>query len=140
VIHWSLVATIFSRSALVSNRGGTYVPTELIFTRTLCRAFNVRLNPSPHCLFWPNPAPNHSLRPAPQEQVQPYAIVSLSVLAVILSASFEREGPRRSSPRQYRPNLSPNNATVISSLFVILNGVKNPRISSLLVLACHSAA
>jgi hypothetical protein len=67
-------------------------------------------------------------------------LLPLSVLAVILSASFEREGPRRSSPRQYRPNLSPNNATVISSLFVILNGVKNPRISSLLVLACHSAA
>src|ERR1035441_7183228 len=31
MIHLSLVATNFSRSAFVSNRGGTYVPTELIF-------------------------------------------------------------------------------------------------------------
>jgi hypothetical protein len=46
-----LVATIFSRSALVSNRGGTYVPTELIFTLTLFCAFNVRLNPSPLSFF-----------------------------------------------------------------------------------------
>jgi len=69
VIHLSLVATIVSRSALVSSRGGTYVPTELIFTLTLSCAFNVKLNPSPRCLFWTNSAPNHSLRPAPQEQV-----------------------------------------------------------------------
>ena len=34
VIHWSFVATIFSRSALVNNFGGTYVPTELIFALT----------------------------------------------------------------------------------------------------------
>jgi hypothetical protein len=48
VIHWSLVATIFSRSALVNNRGGTYVPTELIFARTWVRGFNVKLKLSPH--------------------------------------------------------------------------------------------
>jgi hypothetical protein len=50
VIHWSLVATIFSRSAFVSNRGGTYVPTQLIFARTWLCGFNVRLKLSPHCL------------------------------------------------------------------------------------------
>src|ERR1700722_19699156 len=48
VIHWSLVATIFSRSAFVNTRGGTYVPTELIFARTRTCGFNLRLKLSPH--------------------------------------------------------------------------------------------
>ncbi|MGD0889285.1 MAG: hypothetical protein ABR889_08565, partial [Acidobacteriaceae bacterium] len=43
------------------------------------------------------------------------SLLPLSVLAVILSASFEREGPRRSSSRQYRLDLSPNNAVVVCS-------------------------
>ena len=43
IIHWSLVSTIFSRSAFVNSRGGTYVPTELIFARTRCCGFNTRL-------------------------------------------------------------------------------------------------
>jgi hypothetical protein len=50
MIHWSLVATIFSRSAFVNNRGGTYVPTQLIFARTCLCGFNVRLKLSPHCI------------------------------------------------------------------------------------------
>src|SRR5277367_2029670 len=54
VIHWSLVATIFSRSALVNNRGGTYVPTELIFARTCVRGFNVKLKLAPHLGYKPN--------------------------------------------------------------------------------------
>jgi hypothetical protein len=33
---------------LVNNRGGTYVPTELIFARTWVRGFNVKLKLSPH--------------------------------------------------------------------------------------------
>jgi hypothetical protein len=33
---------------LVNNRGGTYVPTELIFARTCVRGFNVKLKLSPH--------------------------------------------------------------------------------------------
>ncbi len=53
VIHWSFVATIFSRSAFVNNRGGTYVPTELIFARTCVRGFNVKLKLSPHLVTQP---------------------------------------------------------------------------------------
>jgi len=47
VIHWSLVATIFSRSALVSRWGGTKDPTEEILARTGIRGFNVRLKLQP---------------------------------------------------------------------------------------------
>ena len=50
VTTFSVVATIFSRSALVNNRGGTYVPTELIFARTCVRGFNVKLKLSPHLI------------------------------------------------------------------------------------------
>jgi hypothetical protein len=35
---------------LVNNRGGTYVPTELIFARTCVRGFNVKLKLSPHLI------------------------------------------------------------------------------------------
>jgi hypothetical protein len=48
VIHWSFVATIFSRSAFVNKRGGTYAPTELILALTRVCGFNVKLKLSPH--------------------------------------------------------------------------------------------
>src|SRR5215469_16885530 len=49
-IHLSFVSTIFSRSAFVSSRGGTYVPTEEIFARTRTCGFNVKFKPVPHTL------------------------------------------------------------------------------------------
>jgi len=42
-IHWSLVATIFSRSALVRRRGGTEAPTDEILARTLFLGFDCKL-------------------------------------------------------------------------------------------------
>jgi hypothetical protein len=45
----------------------------------------------------------------------------LSVFAVILSASFEREGPRRPPPNHNRPNLSPNKLQpLLSPVFFVI--------------------
>jgi hypothetical protein len=44
---------------LVNNRGGTYVPTELIFARTWVRGFNVKLKLSPHLVVLQSKPKNH---------------------------------------------------------------------------------